>query len=272
MHTPRRLIIEQQQRSTIDRKRRGAIPRRLATRTNITAEVSKAIEEALKAAIERAKDAFGTVPKFEGERPGMVFELGDPGLGYYADKGTLNLEELVKEDIAQVVKISLQSALNPPGGGAAKTERKAKTTCPIGTIAEQLAGGRKRQMSSELRVAGSMMWPTDWSVSKTVNTHVAHGLFPVDSINPNCWVGVTDHAGCSAEDALCSHETRMPAGPKIKESEQGLATSQWKVVISPCIATESGGNSAGVGVVVRSRMGMSSGAMEIMETSKTLRG
>ena len=93
-------------------------------------------------------------------------------------------------------------------------------------------------MSSGMQMAVVMMWPSEFSDS----THVAHGLFAVDTVEGNRWTGATGYVGCSAADALC-----------------------------PCLSTEGGGTSAGVAVAARSHMGFGHVAIEDMEASKSLR-
>ena len=64
----------------------------------------------------------------------------------------------------------------------------------------------------------------------------------------------------------------MVPGPLLKEAEQHLSGSKLTTALHPCVRTEGGGLSAGVGFAVRSHTGLGNWEIEGMHIPKSVAG
>ena len=104
-------------------------------------------------------------------------------------------------------------------------------------------------------------WPDDKSLSLLDDWHRKHGLWAIDTANPNSWssgaMSGALYMELSAADVILTQEVKVPHGHLKDQAEQAARNSKWSLAIEPCEVTQLGGHSAGTAVAVRSFIGMS---------------
>jgi exonuclease III len=104
---------------------------------------------------------------------------------------------------------------------------------------------------------GSLAWPaTKWAPIDDME-HRKQGLWAIDTVNPNAWPKAADYLKRTSSDFVCVQETGVKQGRFIDDAEQAAKACKWTPSLQPCVVTECGGKSAGVGVAVRNHIGLS---------------
>ena len=88
--------------------------------------------------------------------------------------------------------------------------------------------------------------------------HNGHGLWAVDTHNPNCSKGIVDYLGTSSADIYLAQESRVFDADAIKAKQRAAKREGWNLSVVPSLVTESQGVSAGVAIASRAFHGMSS--------------
>ena len=98
-----------------------------------------------------------------------------------------------------------------------ETAREEAAGCQISE--EHGGGGRSKSRRSmipkEMTQAGSGLWAKEQVVAKANRSHFEKGLWAIDTVNPNCWNRAGEYLSCTAADAVCVQETRLPDGPTL---------------------------------------------------------
>ena len=96
------------------------------------------------------------------------------------------------------------------------------------------------------------------------------GLWALDIVNPNVWLGAVEVLASSAADFIAVQEAKVEQ--EGKQNKEAAAKGQgWRVSINACGHGDGGGKSAGVAVGCRKHMGME-GSFADEELPEELRG
>ena len=154
--------------------------------------------------------------------------------------------------------------MTTPTVGAVQLRREAGDySAKRGTRAKRPARKRHacRQGKSGRRRGRRPAFCGDDAVAQVVQkvadaSHRSKGLWAVDTCNPNSWKGVRKHLELSFADACSFQEVRRRPGEEVREAEAAARRVLWSLAIEPRADTDEGYRSAGVGVAVRSHVGM----------------
>ena len=227
---------------------------------------------------------FVAARKFSGHQPGAVFKMGEHGLGYYRDMPpvvelfpllrplhaippvVLRLDALVcTGPDSPCSGAALASADAPAVAGgwrrcrrACRGKRRGPKSCqptlqPLGGT--RPAAAARGLESDDEHAEGDAGWLDDDSLQAADRSHVAAGLWAVDTINPNAWPGTMEYLRISAADFVATQECRvrqLHCGDK----EASARSDKWSMSVAPCVVTAAGSTSAGVAVGARSHIGV----------------
>ncbi len=213
---------------------------------------------------------------FHGAVPGWAFKKGGSGLGYYRECGqaVILLAEILQPP-ARPRPISIFNALFG-GMGTAPRHRcggdadGARADLAIAHRAHAAVYGvaprrrprtvpRRRTAARRRRRALPMHAPRPGVVSDFRADDAWHrplGLWAIDSANANTWDTAKGYIELSAADVVAVQETKLRGGHPILKAQREAVAIGWRFSAEGCDVTESGYPSAGVGVAVRSHLGM----------------
>ncbi len=86
--------------------------------------------------------------------------------------------------------------------------------------------------------------------------HRDNGLWAIDTANPNSWDGAKRYIEASAADIVAIQEIKLRKGEPILTAQGAARRMGWQLSVEECQVTECGYSSAGVGIAVRSHLGM----------------
>ncbi len=228
---------------------------------------------------ERGADGRYFLPAttFHGAVDGWVFKLGGAGLGYYREHGavTIRLAEHCPRPPPRRV-ILLADAL-----GIAEGDARRRDTCGYGhdrrycdainarlDDAVGIAATRRRPRATPRRrpprrrrrralpaAAPPPVVVADFAADST--WHRDNGLWAIDTANPNSWDGAKRYIEASAADVVAIQEIKLREGEPILTAQGVARRMGWQLSVEKCQVTDCGYSSAGVGIAVRSHLGMS---------------
>ena len=111
----------------------------------------------------------------------------------------------------------------------------------------------RKHKASKTRAA-KVKNPDEWHVAEAIKgedrSHGEHGIWAVETANPNAWSGATEYLNSSAADFMAVQETKVD-NEKVADAENTARHQGWSASVSPCLQGAGGGNSAGVAVACR---------------------
>ncbi len=212
---------------------------------------------------------------FHGALAGWVFKSGTAGLGYYREEGTLviRLEGLCAPPPPPRV-ISICDALDvrarqlQPIRDGGTVERRLYTLDRRARAAVDGAVPRRRPRAVPRRRRrgrrGRSAIPAGDGQPSVVADfraddawHRKLGLWAIETANPNSWDTARRYVEMSAADVLMIQELKLRDGDPTLAAQRAAAGMGWQLSAESCDVTDLGYASAGVGIAVRSHMGMS---------------
>ena len=198
---------------------------------------------------------FESALQFRGARPGFVFKLGERGLGYCRDSapavddGLTAGGTLRTRDGQLVVPLCLDellfqecSDLLPDGSHRCRRPRKRPR-------ARRRGPRRGRHAPASSSVAA----PHGASVGD--GSFRKLGLWAFDTLNGNVDTTALAYMDRAAADACVFQELRLRP-QACEQAERTAARSGWSLSVEAAVDTAAGSTSAGVGVAVRSHLGL----------------
>ena len=138
---------------------------------------------------------------------------------------TLNLDELLFGTSAKVTPgwndTSVSALEGLEGGGRRRMRRKRKR--PKRNYRPRRCGTGERVVVPS-QVEASSTWHND------------HGLWAVDSHNPNCSKGIVDYLGVSSADVYLAQESRVIDADAIKAKQRTAKRAGWNLSVVPSLA------------------------------------
>ena len=208
---------------------------------------------------------FSSSAKFVGPVSGWVFKLGSCGLGYYVDErpavGMAVAANIADDDSHRLAY--LQGVAPVPGveGGAGPTVISLVDLVPA-VVTPQAARRRprtkQRKRRRSLRRSGSAPpRPIQAALgeSKSCTDHRAYGLWAIDSLNCNAMSTGQSYLEDTAADVVLLQELRV-RGDSLLAAQRRAARAKWSLAAEPAAPTDAGSLSAGVGIAVRSHVGL----------------
>ncbi len=213
---------------------------------------------------------------FTGAVEAMVFKTGEFGTGYYVDappcgerpggagraaagnqamvlslcdllpSGSGGQPELVGEDCTGTARMP-----TPAGRNGGSMDSDADQAAQQGSRRPGRSRGRRRRAGAD-----AFTLPTECLLAD--DGHKTAGVWAVDAVNPNAWVGVSGHAKGTAADVVVAQEVRKRGKGRL-DAERQLRSAGWRFAINNADLTDAGRLSAGVGVGARSHLGMADG-------------
>ena len=206
--------------------------------------------------------------RFAGKRFGMVFTTRDGVPGYYADTGSCRKDENDSratdifqylqglpwlDDLRRAVHIELDTLV--PGVNHRWQWQMGQKRAP------RCRNGRRRDRR-RCKQASRRHTHFDEGVNPVKGTTASDdsfrkaGLFAIDTVNPNIASGALRYLGVSAADALRTQELRTFGNSTIS-TEKAARNFKWVLSANDATMSDAGSTSAGVGVAIRSNLGMS---------------
>ena len=106
----------------------------------------------------------------------------------------------------------------------------------------------RKQKASKTRAA-NVKNTDEWHVAEAIKgedrSHREHGLWAVETANPNAWSGAIEYLNSSAADFMAVQETKVDK-EKVADAENTARNQWWSASVSPCLQGVGGGNSAGL--------------------------
>ena len=190
---------------------------------------------------------------FAGSRPGFVFTTRNGATGYYEDKPGepsgqvrdpgLSYLALARPAPGTPTWVSLQALL--PGAGDEDCWQPGQRR------RERQPRHRKRPR----RFRPAEPWEGTAAMGKADASFRKAGLVAIDTVNPNASPAAVEYLKVSAVDAVVVQELRT-VGPKTLAVQRNARAAGWALSSGDAATTEAGGVSAGVGVAVRSCIGL----------------
>ena len=203
--------------------------------------------------------AFAAASKFHGSRCGMVFKSGPLGLGYYADLGTL--PPMVPERHEEAALAYLRDCRGDKleCGRALLSLDCLVPEQPWQHCPGQWRRSRKRNRPNRRRGKRKHRAALDCSEADGLLQADASfrdaGLWAIDSLNGSAASTANSYLDGCAADACLIQETRT-VGLSTSAAERAAAGAKWQFAINEADVTPAGSTSAGVGVAVRSHIGL----------------
>ena len=204
-----------------------------------------------------AMGAFYATPCFQGIREGYVFTTEHGATGYYReegrqrqplDAGCAELAYLAGVlDSGGKVAISLEELLPQP------TERDCWQSGQ--KRATRLARAKREPRRPPPTDEVDQQFGTRTECQTKDNSFRGHGLVAIDTVNPNASSAALEYLERSAADAVVVQELRT-IGPRTLATQRAAQRAGWHLSSQHADTTEKDGVSAGVGVSVRSRLGL----------------
>ncbi len=204
---------------------------------------------------------------FDGPWRGYCFKTGQYGLGYYVDHGGVadcKRQNGTTRPRSGGLIISLCDAIPMRGGeqGDAAVDGGGVDEAPTEpmTAEQERTAARPARARGKRRRPGAngAAFPLPCECTRADPSHRDFGVWAIDTINPNAWIGAADHARLSSADVILAQETRK-RGARRLDAERGARAMRWRFSMCNAKHTEAGRLSAGAAVGVRSHMGMSGG-------------
>ncbi len=217
---------------------------------------------------------YVAAPKFNGARDGYVYKVDLMGIGYYRDDYGAYLRQGEQQQVPQrctqmgptrrtqhAVTISLDH-LVPRGEDAADVDADdddagdegdgaATEPEPARDVTRPRTRGRPRR-----RRGGTFVLPDETTLEDAA--HREAGIWAIDTANGNAWPKAADHLQATSADILLVQEARR-RGAKRKAAERQARQKKWAMALTDANLTSSGRCSGGVGVGVRSYIGIAGG-------------
>ena len=217
---------------------------------------------------------YHAAKSFQGEWAGMAFKNGEHGMGYYADAKAatttvITLDELIPEAASEChepastsvsvnalhAAIPLYNICSGPPSKAVGPSKKSS----YGARQQYNKQGRRRrpksrtvsQVSPLPAFSGDTLWGD--------NSWQKHGLWALDTCNPNHWSAAKDKAlNRSAADIMCIQELKQSGKDCLDTIGSQARSLKWQCHASQAHAHSKFGASGGCAVAVRSGIGISS--------------
>ena len=217
--------------------------------------------------------SFIPCDKHQGSWSGWVFKTGGRGLGYYLD-GILHDQPETQEETADLLRGLAPAELKLDGliPDLQRIGDPLKATMQDDKVNEQKKEARKHK-TKKARAANAgnaESWILKAAIEGSDCSHRDHGLWAVETANPNAWNGATEYLNSSAADFLAFQETKVDKGD-VNDAENAARNLRWSASVSPCLQGAGGGKSAGVAVACREHIGMSTSCEEV-DLPKSLQG
>ena len=201
----------------------------------------------------RVQQLLGPMPpfiaakQFDGARPGMVFQLGVSGLGYYPDlqaprdppchemrpKFPIVLDDLVLAGDA----INRDDLASP-------TPRAPRMRRPARRCRAVVAGDPH-----------ALAWPGDVPLDDTQYKH--WGLWALVTANVTAWSSADALLRRAGADAILLQEHHIVGQDACSRLAQASTYPRWRLSLQAALATDRGGSSAGVAIAVARHTGLS---------------
>ena len=219
---------------------------------------------------------FVSAKKFSGRKVGMVFRIGEQGLGYYRDCPMkisladaiignskvpplrLNLHGLVSndQDCAAAATLPKVNDSQHKKRGDRGNRAKGPLSCSAKSSDGKAAKEAVESMNSR-KVTWNGEQKFDDGVLAGSKGHRRNGLWAIDSANGNSWTGGSKYLETTSADIVLFQETKIRGTDAIQSAEDTALRHGWKVAIAPAASGERGGASAGVAVATRKHLGLS---------------
>lgn len=215
-----------------------------------------------------AGEPFIAAKEFAGTREGYVFKLSRLGLGYHVDHRD---DPFVPE--ADDIKEVWPAYLEQLGKWNCSCDGRSQGVTPTAltiTLWDLLFSHELRRNSGQKRAprkrpkrsrkprrdgAGGGFDDPQF-VAAGDDEHLAHGLWAIDSVNPNCANGMQKYLGKSAADFSIAQEVRAHGLAACQVEERAARCAGWGLATESAVFTDKGGVSAGVGIAARLHFGM----------------
>ena len=86
--------------------------------------------------------------------------------------------------------------------------------------------------------------------------HRKWGLWAIDSVNGNSWIGGPTYPEFTSADVVCYQETKFKEDDAMRSAEDIAGGLAWKLSMSRAVSGERGGASAGMGITIRKHLGL----------------
>ncbi len=211
--------------------------------------------------------AFTSASKFLGTRRGMVFRVGQRGLGYYRDSVvddsaspetgrpapvTLVLDDLLPDEAGSAACPTPQ----PAASGEYEHEEsggKRQRMCTDGRWTSQTRTRTRARARRRHRDAQAVAPPR--ACGKAYRHEGGNGVWMIDSVNPNCWAATVGDLGVTSADVVASQEAKR-LDHQTKSAENEAPRIGWKAVVAAAQRTWTGRASGGTAVASRRHIGM----------------
>ena len=208
---------------------------------------------------------FMPAKRFLGQKQNMVFKLGPHGIGYYRDNG-VGLSRhgdpgLLRSPTRTAAPISLAALVPPsPTGDPCLADlvqnvnvqhARLAPSCPL----PRRTRARRRGRGDAAPTTRGLPFALCEEVEAADVSHRAHGLWAVDSVNPNAWDATVKYIERTSADILALQETRR-SPDQIDSAVRVAAAKRWNLSLAAAVVNESTRCSAGVGVGARSHLGV----------------
>ena len=227
--------------------------------------------------------SFMPCDEYRGSWIGWVFKKGYRGLGYYLD-GSVDNQMGEREEVEDLLRGLVPATLKLDGLVPNLLKATLDESCEtrIGNLQkatmqdDKAKEGRKKARKQKAgkarktKVANAQNWSLQDAISASDCSHRDHGLWAVETANPNAWSGATEYLSSSAADFLAFQEAKVDKAD-VKDAENTARGKRWSAAVSPCLQGVGGGNSAGVAVACREHIGMSTSCEEV-DLPKSLQG
>ena len=214
---------------------------------------------------------FAAASTFEGAHPGCVFKCGPRGFGFYRDVQPSLGSHIPPGPPAQSMQPQERMVLNlaelvmPPAADAANSltqawwmddaELAALVSPPSRPARHRRAAGRRLRQRPRRPHFGPRQDLQPVTVLADA-TWRQHGLWAIDTFNPNAWASAKDVMLHSPADILALQEVRVHDEEQCRRLEQAARPCGWTASIAPASRTAAGSSSAGVAILARRGIGM----------------
>ncbi len=204
---------------------------------------------------------FVPAATFAGPKQGMAFKTGCFGLGYYSDDPpTMSFGSPVTISLDALVPPPAREEGGQPQSASASADGHAPrpaSTAPLGVHPHDGAMGAQRAhrgpRSRRRAAVATYTIPADADAAD--GAWKKAGLWAIDSVNPNSWVGAMGYLERTAADAALVQETRK-IGAQVTAAERQAAHVGWNTSVRAAERTEADGITAGLAVAVRKHIGL----------------